>query len=505
MFCLSIRRLSTTCTVSNASSKLSRAGSSKIPSPRELKNFLDEYIVGQTIGKKVLSVAVYNHYLRIDDKQKKIDALLQKKLLEEELSKKSNADPIESESSEASQGILNLKRQLNLQLDATDIDLELSKSNVMLVGPSGSGKTLLASTLARILNVPIAITDCTQMTQAGYIGEDVEACIERLLVNANFDVAKAERGIVVLDEVDKLAKPAASIGTKDVSGEGVQQSLLKMLEGHRVELTLKRPVNKNKDEKSNQTVAKKDETFVVDTSNVLFILMGAFVGLDKHVVKRIERIRNPEAEASDKGDDLKKLRFSNTIEEIDIGNGKKVSALNLVTPTDLVSFGIIPELVGRVPIVSALEPLQQKDLYHILKEPRNALLHQYEYIFKQFGVKLSVTERALKRVASFALKEGTGARGLRGIMERLLLNVNYECPDSGIAYVLVNEKTVNSLQHTEHSLNPKVQANYYSRGERDQFIIDVYKEDETLGKELDKLYGRVGTLEKNKISYKMTD
>lgn len=503
MLSLGVRNFSHSRICFSASSKLIHGSKNKIPSPKELKNFLDEYIVGQNDGKKVCSVAVYNHYLRVNDKQKKLEARLQRKLLEEQQKKLDSTSPIEFTSIEAEQGMRNLQRQLSLELDNDDEDLELSKSNLMVVGPSGSGKTLLATTLARMLDVPIAITDCTQLTQAGYIGEDVEVCIERLLINADYDVAKAEKGIIVLDEVDKLAKPAASIGTKDVSGEGVQQSLLKILEGHGVELTLKRPVNKKKDDKNNQTAAKKEETFVVDTSNILFMLMGAFVGLDKHIVKRIERIKNPDATANDKESDSKKLRFSNTIEHIDIGDGKTISALNFVTPSDLVSYGIIPELIGRVPIVTALEPLKQTDLFHILKEPRNALLHQYEYIFKQFGVTLGVTEKALKRVAQFALKEGTGARGLRGIMERLLLNVNYECPDSGISYVLVNEETVKALQHKEHSLSTKVKAKYYSRGEQDQFVIDVYKEDEQLGKEFDKRFGRVGTLEKKGKSYKM--
>ncbi|KAG0674574.1 ATP-binding protein [Kluyveromyces marxianus] len=491
------RRISHSRVLLNASAKLIEGEHFKVPSPKKLKSFLDEYIVGQTDGKKVCSVAVYNHYLRVNDKQKKIEARMQKELLEQQ----KRESPSKFESSEAEQGYRNLQRQLalRLQMEEKDEDLELSKSNLMVVGPSGSGKTLLATTLARMLDVPIAITDCTQLTQAGYIGEDVEVCIERLLVNADYDVSKAEKGIIVLDEVDKLAKPAASVGTKDVSGEGVQQSLLKILEGHRVELTLKRPISKKKDDKNNQSVAKKEETFVVDTSNILFMLMGAFVGLDKHIVKRINRSKSEDHEGSelDKETDSQKLRFSNTIEHIDVGGGKTVSALNFVTPADLVSYGLIPELIGRVPIVTALEPLKQKDLYHILKEPRNALLHQYEYIFKQFGVTLGVTEKALKKVAEFALKEGTGARGLRGIMERLLLNVNYECPDSGVSYVLVNEDTVISLNRSEeHSLSTKVKAKYYSRGEQDQFMMDIYEEDEKLGKDFDKRFGRVGTLEK---------
>lgn len=504
----------------------------KVPSPRALKSFLDEYIIGQDTGKKVLSVAVYNHYLRINDKLAKEELAKERLALElnakaeeerrlrelQEANEKRDKYDFDEElvpKSEAEAGLKNIQRQLeNFKLPTknqgtdSDEDLQLSKSNVLVVGPSGSGKTLLATTLAKVLDVPIAITDCTQLTQAGYIGEDVEVCIERLLVNANFDVAKAERGIIVLDEIDKLAKPAASIGTKDVSGEGVQQSLLKIIEGHKVEVVVKRPVKESTDDKSNKKTVKKDESFVIDTSNILFMIMGAFVGLDKHVAQRINKLKNQnrqDFEGEDESkkeeeEDIKNLRFSNTIQEIELPNGKKVSALNLATPTDLVSFGLIPELVGRVPIITALEPLQREDLFHILKEPKNALLDQYEYIFKQFGVRLCVTEKALMKVAQFALKEGTGARGLRGIMERILLNVNYDCPESGIQYVLINEATVDSLQQTEYSLASHVNAKYYSRGQRDDLIKDVFEEDKKLGMVLDKEFGRTPTIRKKQSS-----
>lgn len=478
-----------------ASQKLAIAGLLNIPSPRVMKEHLDEYVIGQDVGKKVLSVAVYNHYLRINDKQKKHELRRQKKLLEAEQEKDDEHEPIFNANSESQAGMKNLQRQFAINFSNVDEDLELSKSNVLIVGPSGSGKTLLATTLARVLDVPIAITDCTQMTQAGYIGDDVQVCIERLLINADYDVSKAERGIIVLDEIDKLAKPAASIGTKDVSGEGVQQSLLKILEGHNVELTVKRPVKTTTDNKNNQTTAKKDEIFTVDTSNILFMIMGAFVGLDKYVKGRIAKLSDKPESSSNK-EYMQNMRFSNTIEEVELENGKKTCALNLVTPTDLVSFGLIPELIGRVPIITALEPLKKDDLYHILREPKNALLNQYEYIFQQFGVKLSITRKALEKVARLALLEGTGARGLRGIMERLLLNINYQCPQSGVSYVLINEETVSSLQQTEYSLATHVNAKYYSRGQQDEFIQEIYKEDESLGKSLDKEFGRTSTREK---------
>lgn len=502
---------------------------SGIPSPKQLKAYLDEYVIGQEIGKKVMSVVVYNHYLRINDKVKRRELQRQKELIaeskrrkeeedqkkreeeerirREKAEEKMSAEPEEEHTkipektrkrstlSEAEAGMRNLEKQIENQLEEEDEDLELSKSNVLVIGPSGSGKTLLAQTLARVLDVPIAISDCTQLTQAGYIGEDVEVCIERLLVNADYDVAKAERGIIVLDEIDKLAKSSTTQGTKDVSGEGVQQSLLKIIEGHNVEITVKKPVKGGKDSSNNQTMAKKEETFVINTSNILFMIMGAFVNLDKIVAKRIKEIQN-KSEKEDSNEEQDAPEYSNSIEQIELENGQKVSALNLATPTDLVAYGMIPELIGRVPIISALEPLQRDDLFHILKEPKNALLDQYTYIFKQFGVRLCMTEKALKKVAQLALKERTGARGLRGIMERLLLNVNYECPESGINYVLVNEKTVDSLQQTEYSLATHVDARYYSRGQADELIADAYKEDEALGKELDHALGRTSTIAK---------
>lgn len=497
---LSIRLYSTKAAIkatSDASQKLAKSTLPSIPSPRVLKLFLDQYVIGQDVSKKVLSVAVYNHYLRIFDRIKR-EKLKESQLqyLEANVSDK-NDQVTHVPNSEAEQGLKNLKRQVeslkseNRLKYREDDDLELSKSNVMVIGPSGSGKTLLATTLARVLDVPIAISDCTQFTQAGYIGEDVEICIERLLVSADYDVAKAERGIIVLDEIDKLAKPSSSIGTKDVSGEGVQQSLLKILEGHRVQISVKRPVkNKagNENKEGNKSVVKKEEIFTIDTSNILFMIMGAFVGLDKHIGKRIKTLKElnaPSSETKDQEQTNKSIpKLNNKMEEIELENGEKVPALNLTTPVDLVGFGLIPELIGRVPIITALQPLQRDDLYRILREPKNALLDQYEYIFKQFGVRLCITDKALKKISEFALKEGTGARGLRGIMERLLLNINYECPESGTNYVLINEKTVDSLQQSKYSLATHVKAKYYSKNQISDLINDISQEDKELFKKL---------------------
>lgn len=481
-----VRNLHTTHILFDASEMLAKAQSTKIFSPRQLKSFLDEYIIGQTIGKKVLSVAAYNHYLRINDRKKRMENAFQKQLLEYEQQKQTHKrSPVYSENSESQLGLRNLANQLSSIPSQKYDNIELTKSNILLIGPSGCGKTLLAFTLARILNVPIAVTDCTQLTQAGYTGENVEICIERLLINANYDVSRAETGIIILDEVDKLAKLSKNAGTKDVSGEGVQQSLLKILEGHCVNIHTKVPTNAQERCKNGKISSQKEETFVVNTSNILFILMGAFVGLDKHIKRRISLLTNSRAENSYLENNIDNLKVSNMIEEINLSSGKKVSALGLTSPIDLINFGLIPELVGRTPIITALEPLQQNDLYHILKDPKNSLLSQYQYIFQQFGVKLHITEKALRYITSLALKEGTGARGLRSIMERVLLNVNYECPGSDISYVLIDTETVASLQQDEHFLNAHASPKYYSKTQKYQFIQDIAKEEIIESKDLD--------------------
>ena len=466
-----------------------------IPTPKELKQFLDEYIVGQDSGKKVLSVAVYNHYLRINDKKEKNDwrlkcSMLQQQIRNERANQLKRAQTEFNEdgtmitnSSEAALGLKVLQKQYERECSKymQDEDLELSKSNVLMVGPSGSGKTLLASTLARLLDVPIAITDCTQLTQAGYIGEDVQVCIERLLINADYNVSRAERGIIVLDEVDKLAKTNNNAGTKDVSGEGVQQALLKILEGHPVSVNVKKPTSGKNSDGNGSAAHKRDENFVVDTSNILFVLTGAFVGLDKIISKRFNAISNPESGKNSLSDEDTKNKFD--IDSVKLPSGKIISALNLVSPTDLVTYGLIPELVGRVPILTALEPLQRSDLFNILKEPKNAILDQYAYIFKQFGVELAFTASSLDDVAKLALKNGTGARGLKGIMEKLLLDVNFECPKSGVSYVLINSKTVASINE-DNSKNNGFQ--YYKKNEGQKFIEDAMKEDSKLGEALKK-------------------
>ena len=336
--------------------------------PKEINGYLDEYVIGQEHAKRILSVAVHNHYKRI------------------------NAQPTSSD------------------------DVELQKSNIILIGPTGSGKTLVAQTLARLLNVPFTIADATTLTEAGYVGEDVENILVSLLQAADYDIEKAERGIIYIDEIDKIARKSDSASlTRDVSGEGVQQALLKIIEGTMASVP---PKGGRKH--------PQQELVRIDTTNILFIVGGAFVGLDGVIKRRTG---------------TQAMGFGAKV----VSQAKRTigQILSSIQPEDLLKFGLIPELVGRLPVIATMEELVEDDLIRILKEPKNALSKQYQKLFEYEGVTLRFTEGAFKAIAKKALARKSGARGLRSVMEECMLDVMYELPsDEHATECVINEQVI---------------------------------------------------------------
>ncbi|KAH8820595.1 P-loop containing nucleoside triphosphate hydrolase protein [Xylogone sp. PMI_703] len=508
--------------------------------PSLLKEHLDKFVVGQDKAKKVTSVAIYNHYQRIreikrqDAEEHERQEQKARRLLHE---KERNSHPVENEYPGHVETVdLNARREeeetelgsVPLRDDDTVI---IEKSNLMLLGPSGVGKTYILQTLAKILEVPFAMVDCSSLTQAGYIGTDIESSIERLLLAASYSIPKTESGIIFFDEVDKLAKPAIMTHGRDVSGEGVQQGLLKMIEGTTVTVNVKADRNISNYGKSSgerggpgrsdvgaagagQMV--RTDQYSIDTSNILFVFAGAFVGLEKIINTRLSRgssigfgaqLRNSTSTSNPPND----LNESQAIPDEAASTKKFSNPLQHVTPTDLQTYGLIPELLGRIPIITSLAPLTLQQLVSILTEPKNSLVKQYTALFATYGIQLRFSTLALEAIAlrtmhgnsALARKDTPkgsttagsstqpgdkehevqgigGARGLRAVMEDVLSEVMFWGPGSGIRYVMVGEDFVKNQHHEHNTKDGKAHMPLcFSRGQQNAFNQAWEKEEET--------------------------
>ncbi|RDW70731.1 putative ATP-dependent Clp protease [Aspergillus mulundensis] len=522
--------------------------------PKSLKQYLDQFVVGQDRAKKILSVAVYNHYQRVQElqrRQEEAEELLAKRLRREDIERRQEEHedllaehasrkpverhPVEDEypGQPRTTYLDPLPTQPPIATDKAELDesnqLQIEKSNVLLLGPSGVGKTLMSKSLAKVLSVPFSISDCTPFTQAGYIGEDAEVCVHRLLAAANYDVEQAERGIIVLDEIDKIAKTTTTGGhggNRDVSGEGVQQALLTIIEGTTVQVHVKQERNAPRmngtpssstpypsnnpignppfTPPSGGNMPQKGEVINVRTHNILFICSGAFVGLHKVVMDRISRgsmgfgqpVRTPPQTHTDRphssdpaasqpipilpGSEEEALYRKHlpffTPPSVSSPDAEPTyfNPLDLINQTDLQNYGFIPELVGRIPVNAALSALTQPLLVRILTEPRNSLVAQYTTLFSLSGIELRFTTPALHKIAANAFTMGTGARALRTEMETILSDAMFETPGSSVKFVLVTESVA------ERNEKPV----YLGRGQGGRFHSMIAAEEDQWGERM---------------------